>query len=456
MPYFKVSTNKSPITYIVGEEMTFDITIRNHKEGFNECRRFKWEFLQDDGKRLSGEDSILSGKSHIFLKTSLDRPGFVHLILTALNPDGSVDNSIDTIHAGAGADIEKIGYHGNVPDDFDEYWGKIEKMIEDFTPEIVMKVPYQKDVPDYCDCYDVKISTPVGCVASGYLSIPKEDGAYPIEISFMGYGINGAIASFGKSSIRLCVNALGIENGLTREEILQKHPELNYYGFDKTENEKPETTFWQNMMIRNLCAAKWAKTLEKWDKKNLISVGGSQGALQATTVAAHDKDVTYLDIFIPWFCDLNAENNGYIKGWRPEAQAGLEYFDTVMQGKRVKCPVNIFACLGDEICQPASIMSLYNSIKAPKKLRFLQSGNHGYRPYEWEEFYLYPDFEVSGRYKHYKGNEYEVLFIAKDSETLEDTVIYKDDNGKIWSRPKHMWEDYVIYENKMMKRFEKV
>ena len=83
------------------------------------------------------------------------------------------------------------------------------------------------------------------------------------------------------------------------------------------------------MMIRDLCAVKWAKTLEKWDKTNLISFGGSQGAFQATTVAAHDKDVTYLDIFIPWFCNLNAENNGYLKGWRPIAQEGLEYFDTV-------------------------------------------------------------------------------------------------------------------------------
>lgn len=454
--YFKVSTNKSPITYAVGEEIIFTVTVHSHKEGFAECKKIKWELLQDDGNNSSGEEFVIKGKESFSLKTSLSRPGFVQLLLTALNPDNTVNNNIDIVRAGAGADIEKIGYHGNIPDDFDEYWGKIEKMIDDFTPEIVMKVPYTKDVPDWCDCYDIKISTPVGCVASGYLSIPKKEGEYPLSMIFLGYSVAGAIPHFSKKDINLCVNALGIENGFSREALAEKYPELQGYGFNKKENERPETTFWQNMMIRNLCATKWAKTLKKWDKTNIISVGGSQGALQATTLAAHDKDVTYLNIHIPWFCDLNAENNGYLKGWRPEAQAGLEYFDTVMQGARVKCPVNLFACLGDQVCQPASIMSLYNSITAPKKLRFLQSGNHGYRPLEWEEYYLYPDFEVSGRYKHYKGNEYEILFVAKDSETLEDTVVYKGDDGKIWTRPKHMWADYVVYENKMIKRFEKV
>jgi len=77
--YFKVSTNKSPIAYTVGEEIIFDITVRSHKEGFNECRRFKWEIQQDDGKTLSGEDSVLMGKKHAFIKTSLSRPGFVKI-----------------------------------------------------------------------------------------------------------------------------------------------------------------------------------------------------------------------------------------------------------------------------------------------------------------------------------------------------------------------------------------
>ena len=42
-----------------------------------------------------------------------------------------------------------------------------------------------------------------------------------------------------------------------------------------------------------------------------------------------------------------------------------------------------------------------------------------------------------GRYRHYKGNEYQVLSLAKDSENQNDLVVYQDlkDENKIWVRP---------------------
>lgn len=45
-----------------------------------------------------------------------------------------------------------------------------------------------------------------------------------------------------------------------------------------------------------------------------------------------------------------------------------------------------------------------------------------------------------GRYRHFKGNEYEVLFLAKNSETLEDMVVYRAlyGEGAVWVRPASM------------------
>ena len=54
-----------------------------------------------------------------------------------------------------------------------------------------------------------------------------------------------------------------------------------------------------------------------------------------------------------------------------------------------------------------------------------------------------------GIYRHYKGNEYEVLSAALHSETLEEMVVYKALYGeeKIWVRPLSMWNDKIIFND---------
>ena len=63
-----------------------------------------------------------------------------------------------------------------------------------------------------------------------------------------------------------------------------------------------------------------------------------------------------------------------------------------------------------------------------------------------------------GKYRHYKGGEYELIGIAKHSETLEDMVVYRalyGDSG-LWVRPAAMWEETVLSDGKQVKRFTKI
>lgn len=50
-----------------------------------------------------------------------------------------------------------------------------------------------------------------------------------------------------------------------------------------------------------------------------------------------------------------------------------------------------------------------------------------------------------GRYRHFKGNEYQVLGIARHSETLEELVVYRVlyGDGGLWVRPASMWTETV-------------
>ena len=68
-------------------------------------------------------------------------------------------------------------------------------------------------------------------------------------------------------------------------------------------------------------------------------------------------------------------------------------------------------------------------------------------------------FVMTGKYyRHFKGNLYRVLYIAKHSETLEDIVVYQAMYGEkgIWVRPKAMFEEVIERDGKAVRRFEEI
>ena len=60
-----------------------------------------------------------------------------------------------------------------------------------------------------------------------------------------------------------------------------------------------------------------------------------------------------------------------------------------------------------------------------------------------------------GKYRHFKGGEYEVLGTAKHSESLEEMVVYRAlyGEGGLWVRPAHMWNETVERDGKVFPRF---
>ena len=61
-------------------------------------------------------------------------------------------------------------------------------------------------------------------------------------------------------------------------------------------------------------------------------------------------------------------------------------------------------------------------------------------------------------YRHFKGNIYKVLHVAKHSETLEDMVVYQamyGDRG-IWVRPKAMFDEVIERDGRKIRRFTEI
>ena len=65
-----------------------------------------------------------------------------------------------------------------------------------------------------------------------------------------------------------------------------------------------------------------------------------------------------------------------------------------------------------------------------------------------------------GTYQHYKGKYYQVIGVAKHSESLEELVVYYclylNETSQLWVRPKKMFEEEVNFDGKLVPRFKLV
>lgn len=63
-----------------------------------------------------------------------------------------------------------------------------------------------------------------------------------------------------------------------------------------------------------------------------------------------------------------------------------------------------------------------------------------------------------GRYRHFKGNEYEVIGVARHSEDESPMVVYRAlyGDGSLWVRPAAMWNETVERDGKIYRRFTKI
>jgi cyclomaltodextrinase / maltogenic alpha-amylase / neopullulanase len=69
-----------------------------------------------------------------------------------------------------------------------------------------------------------------------------------------------------------------------------------------------------------------------------------------------------------------------------------------------------------------------------------------------------PETLKPGRYRHFKGNEYDVIGVAKDSETLQAMVVYRALYGEhgLWIRPLAMFTEVIERDGQRIQRFHYV
>ncbi len=377
--HFVGSTDKDPISYEIGEEMTFKIALYAGEE-LASCPKFSWSVAGDDGKKDSG---IVSGESgEITVKASSDVAGYVRVIVKACDENGQPIEGVDVFEGGAGAGFEQIEQGKPEPEDFDAFWAKQYDKLLDVKPVLVEST--EVGGKEGFKVFDVRVDMGDELPVSGYLTYPEnaEPGSLKIRATYMGYGVNTPGITCIDGAITFSVNAHSIVNGETPEFYTElRAKEFPSYGFEKDKNSDPETVYFKEMIMRDVQAVRFLMASELWNGKDIELSGGSQGAFQTTAVACILADkVTKITIGIPWMCDLGGITIGRMRGWRPDYTDAMGYYDTVNFAKRVVCPTYINAGLGDYICPPSGVTALYNAFTCPKEIVFYQNRTHSYMP----------------------------------------------------------------------------
>ncbi len=368
--------------YKPGEEMVF--TFRLLCDDQSVPGKLRIIRSSEDGKSETFEQNVKAGEPCV-VRASLDQPGFVMVKAMLLDPYGvparrsNGRNVQYGLAGGVAADTLKQGVPE--PADFDAWWAKAKEQLA-AVPLQVLERKLLKETA-LSKIYDVKIACAGNRPVSGYLSIPKgaKPGSLPLRMHYDGYSVRSAQVIESADAINFFVNAHGIENN--REPAYYEalaRGELRSYGFRNEENRKPESCYFLNMILRDLRALEYARTLPEWNGRETFLSGGSQGAFQTVAVAGLSEDITSCNLNIPWFCDLGGIEVGRIRGWRPDNAPGLGYFDTVNFAKRVKCPVKITAGLSDWVCPPSGVWVLYNNLKTPVEMTMLQGLDHAVYP----------------------------------------------------------------------------
>ena len=434
--WVKGVTDRDPLSYGIGERMTFTLTVEDVADTLPEGEYFlRWTRSGDDGLREEGQVP-LDGKPFVYA-TQIAKAGFVRLQAHVADRNGKKyrkpftgDTSTPAGKAakrifertnsvffdgGAGAAVETLQTEPE-PKDFDAFWAKQFARL-DRVPIKADRVEMNSPNPRV-RLYAVRVDCAGLRPVTGYLGVPKavdEGKTFPARLKTEGYSgcscTQDAVTRVPDDELFLRINAHGlklVEFGATeadtkalRWEIGSHDAKASYqgYAFDEQQNADPETAYFNGMVLRVKRALQYLKTLEGWNGRDLIASGGSQGGLQTVWAAACGEGVTRAEPYVTWCCDMYT--SGKLRrdrslglaadDWYVPWVEALGYYDAAIFAKRIPktCHVNVTRVgLGDYCCPPTGLAKFWNNIPGNKEIHWMQGSQHDYEPpaYEGRDF----------------------------------------------------------------------
>ena len=332
---------------------------------------------------------------------TLKEPGFLRCTVTT-TVGGREYRSVGT----AAYEPERIAPAVENPADFDAFWARAK--------EDLAKLPIDARLtpkPDLstakADVYQISLQN-VGYDTAGssrfygILAVPTAEGKFPAVMSPPGAGVRpyrGLVDLAGKGFITLQVGIHGIPVDLPAEvyDSLRAGAFDSGRGYAVFNLDDPERYYYRRVYLGCLRANDFLVGHPKWDGKNLVVTGGSQGGALTITTAGLDPRVTALAPYYPALSDMTGYVKGRAGGWThifreekdghrtPAKIRTAAYYDVVNFARRVKAPGLYSWGWNDEVCPPTSTYAAYNVVTAPKELLLAVETGHFTVPEQTEK-----------------------------------------------------------------------
>lgn len=307
-----------------------------------------------------------------------------------------------------GRDYRSVGTAGFAPDrivptvenppDFDAFWAANREALAKL-PIDARLTPKPELSTAKADVYHVSLqnvgSNPQGGTSRfyGILAVPKAEGTFPALMNPPGAGARpykGLVDRAEMGFITLQVGIHGIPVDLEPElyDSLLFGPLAAWQGYGTFNLDDRDRYYYRRVYLGCVRADDFLVSHPKWDGKNLVVTGGSQGGALSITTAGLDPRVTELAVEFPALSDQTGYLKGRAGGWphlfkdekdghrTPAKIRTAAYYDVVNFARRVKAPGFYSWGYNDEICPPTSMFAAYNVVTAPKTLLLALETGH--------------------------------------------------------------------------------
>ncbi len=384
----EVTCDRADWLYAPGDRVTFTLAVKADNApaaGIQVSYTVGPEMMPAERKTITldaaGRATIEGG--------TMTTPGFIRCI-TTVERAGRTFRGLAT----AGFSPEKIKPTQTEPADFDTFWTKTKEQLAALPIDAIL-TPLPNESDDKIEVFQVNLQN-IGTAPArtsrfyGILCVPRGPGPFPAIMFSPGAGIrrySGEKTWAGRGFITLQVGVHGVPVNLPEEVYSSLNGALT--GYSSINLDHRDRYYFRRVFMGCLRANDYLRSHPKWDGKNLIAFGGSQGGFLSIVTAALDPKVTALVAAYPAYCDVTGYTQGRAGGWpgmrflasadepaRDTKLANTAYFDAVNFARRVKVPGHFGWGYNDETCPPTSMFSAYNVVSAPKSLSIFKEMGH--------------------------------------------------------------------------------